>query len=314
MQNSTSSAQLMLTLTFGEMTDISYLYGAITLVTYLLIIVFNCTVILVVYVNPTLQEPMYVLISFLCANGLYGSTFFFPGLILNLLNKTQSISYPACLTQIFGIYTYVSCEMALLTIMAFDRYVCICNPLRYLSIMNLTKALKLVAASSAHSITSMTLLVLLTIRLPLCDNVILKVYCDNWSLVRLSCIDTAVNNVYGLIVSVELLALRPLLIILSYVEILKVCARSKEFRAKAMHTCTPQLASVLIFVGSCLFEVFLYRYVPTRVPYGLRVFMSVQFLVMTPLLNPLIYGIKITAVKLKIVELICWRNSKASHS
>ncbi|KAM5180472.1 olfactory receptor 52D1-like [Mantella aurantiaca] len=302
MENSTHSSPLVLSLTFGTISDFNYLYGAISLVGFLMIIFSNLTVISTVYFNQSLHEPMYVFISALCANGLYGSASLFPCLMGNLFYKTQTISYAACITQIFCIYSYASCEMTILIVMAYDRYVCICNPLRYVVMVTLPKAFRMVIGAWLYSFTSIAFHVMLTTRLPLCDNVILKIYCDNWSVVRLSCIDTTANNVYGVFITVILLGTMPLLVVLSYAKILRVCAKSKDVRSKAVQTCFPQLISISIFVTDCLFEIILYRLGPTQVPYGLRVTMSLQSLVVPPFVNPLLYGIKMKAIKVKILQ------------
>ncbi|XP_040195501.1 olfactory receptor 51I2-like [Rana temporaria] len=309
MQNSTLSSPLVLSLTFGTISDFNYVYGVISLLGFLMIIFSNLTIIYTVYLNQSLHEPMYVFISALCTNDLYGSISFFPSLIVNLFSKTQIISYAACITQIFCIYSYGSCEMAMMTVMAYDRYMCICNPLRYATLMNLTKEFKIIIGVWLYSFISITVHTMLTMRLPLCDNVILKIYCDNWSVVRLSCIDTSVNNIYGLFLTVKILGVMPLLVFLSYVKILKVCAKSKDNLLKAMQTCSPQLISFAIFVIDSLFEVILYRLGPAQVPYGLRVAMSLQCLVVPPFVNPLLYGIKIRAIKVRILQTFTWKKS-----
>ncbi|XP_077307166.1 olfactory receptor 52Z1P-like [Lithobates pipiens] len=301
MQNSTLSSPLVLRLTFGTISDFNYVYGVISLLGFLMIISSNLIIISTIYLNQSLHEPMYVFISALCTNGAYGSISFFPILIVNLFSKTQIISYAACITQTFCIHSYVTCEMAMMTAMAYDRYMCICNPLRYAIMMNLTKAFKIIISAWLYSFIPIAVQTFLTVRLPLCDNVILKIYCDNWSVVRLSCIDTTVNNIYGLFITVKILGVMMLLVILSYIKIV-FCAKSKGNLLKAMQTCSPQLISFAIFVTDCTFEVILYRLGPTQVPYGLRVAMSLQCMVVPPFVNPLLYGIKMQAIKVKIMQ------------
>ncbi|XP_075051149.1 olfactory receptor 52K1-like [Mixophyes fleayi] len=304
MQNSTYSPPSVLILGFGDITDINYLYGTITLFSFMIIVLTNCTVITTILLHKSLHEPMYIFISALCVNGLYGSSALLPHLFINLICKTQNISYTACIIQVFCMHTYAVCEITMLAVMSYDRYVCICNPLRYVTIMTITTAFKLVFAAWIYSIILITILVILTVRLPLCDNVMLKIYCDNWTLVRLSCIDTTMNNIFGLFVSVAAMVVMPLLITLSYIAILKVCAKSKDVRDKAMQTCAPQLISILMFVTVCAFEIFVYRFVPSRVPYGLRVVMSVQGIVLPPLVNPLLYGLKMKCIKVRIGKFV----------
>ncbi|XP_075119312.1 olfactory receptor 52E8-like [Leptodactylus fuscus] len=308
MINSTHSNPSHMSLAFGDLSNISYLYGVITFLGFLVIVTCNYMVISTIVLHKSLHEPMYVFICALCTNDMFGSSTFYPSLFVNLISKTQSISYGACIIQDFCINTYASCEFTILAVMALDRYVCICNPLRYPNIMTLGTAYKLVAAACIYSLTMITVLVILTVRLPLCDNVIPKIYCDNWTVVRLSCVDTMVNNVYGMIATTMISIGMPLLTLISYIEILKVCAKSKEARAKAIQTCTPQITSLLIFFTNVVFEVMLYRFIHTIVPHALRVVMSIQPFIVPPIVNPILYGLKTKAIKEKIQQrLDRWR-------
>ncbi|XP_069828903.1 olfactory receptor 52D1-like [Dendropsophus ebraccatus] len=297
------------------MTYDRYIYSIIALLVYLLIVLFNCSVICTVVLHKNLQEPMYVFISVLCVNGLYGSSTFFPSLIVNLFFNINYISYIGCVTQVFCIHTYLGCEMTILTAMAYDRYVCICNPLRYNIVMSLTAVTKLVVSAWMYTIVLVSIHLVLTIRLPLCDRVILKIYCDNWSIVRLSCIDTTVNNGYGLFIASTFIALMPILIICSYIQILKACIRSsKDFRAKALQTCTPHLIIITNYASNLLFELLMYRFIPTEFAFELRMVMSVQLLVGPPILNPLIYGLKMKEIRARIIQLYHLQKSKISDT
>ncbi|XP_063301066.1 olfactory receptor 4C11-like [Pelobates fuscus] len=241
------------------MTEIKYLYGILCLIYYLLIVLCNIAVIITVLNHKPLHEPMYIFISFLCINGLYGGSAFLPNLFFNLLQTIQTITYGGCLTQVLCIHSYMGCELTILAVMAFDRYVSICYPLRYHSIMSVSMAFTLIITAWLYSIILFSIHFILTIRLPLCDSVILKIYCDNWSVVRLSCIDTTINNIFAIFITVALIVMMPLLIMASYIEILRVCARSsKEVREKALQTCTPHLITMINYVADVLFEIFLH--------------------------------------------------------
>ncbi|XP_040195500.1 olfactory receptor 52D1-like [Rana temporaria] len=313
MQNDTSSHQLLLTLGFREMGSLRYLYSALALLVYISVIMFNVAVITAVLLHKSLQEPMYIFVCVLCINGLYGSTSFFPSLIFNLVNHINTITYTGCLTQVFCIHTYVGCEMTILVIMAYDRYVCICNPLRYHSIISLFVVFKLVALAWFYTIILVGLHLVLTIRLPICDTVILKVYCDNWSVVRLSCIDVTINNGFGLFIGSTFIGPMPMLIIISYIQILRACIRSsKGFRAKALQTCTPHLITVTIYTANLFFELLIYRFIPESLNYELRTIMSVQVVASPPLLNPLIYGLKLKDIKVKILRLFSLKTTTLS--
>ncbi|KAM8976923.1 olfactory receptor 51E1-like [Pelodytes ibericus] len=298
----------LLYLNFGEIESERYLYVATVFVIFMMIIVCNNAIIYAVVLNKSLQEPMYIFIVALCINGLYGSIAFFPSLLVNLLSKTQTISYRSCLVQAFCIHTYGGWEITSLVTMSYDRYISICNPLRYHSIMSLPTVFKLVAGAWLYTFALITVLIILTIRHPLCGSVMQRVYCENSSLMRLSCIDTTVNNIYGLFVTVALMGLMPLLIFCSYIKILRVCVRSsKDLQAKALQTCSPHLITVTVFVTNVLFEILLYRFTLIPLPFELRVFMSVQFLVVPPALNPIIYGLKMRKIRFKVRQLFSLR-------
>ncbi|KAM8976906.1 olfactory receptor 52E4-like [Pelodytes ibericus] len=304
MHNSTYLNPSVLILSFGDMTDIKYLYSLLSLISYTCIVVFNAVIISTIMLHNRLHEPMFIFISVLCFNGLYGSSAFLPSLLVHLIYETRMVSYLGCLIQVFCIHTYMGCELTILAVMAFDRYTCICNPLRYNSIMSWKTVYKLVASAWFYSIILFTVHFILTIRLPLCDSLIVKIYCDNWSVVRLSCIDTTVNNIFGLFITVALIVMMPMLILVSYIEILRVCVQSsKDFRAKALQTCTPHLITMINYVADVLFEILIHRFRPTSLPYELRVAMSIQFLVVPPLLNPLIYGLQIREIRNKIAHI-----------
>uniref|UniRef100_L7N358 Olfactory receptor n=1 Tax=Xenopus tropicalis TaxID=8364 RepID=L7N358_XENTR len=302
MLNSTYSHPSELTLTFVEMAGIKYaytryLYSVLTLIGFTVIVLANGAVIIVIVLHQTLHKPMYIFISLLCINSLYGCFAFFPSLFVNLLSTTQTISYIGCITQVFCLHTYGGCELSLLTIMALDRYVCICNPFWYNQIMSLPTVCKLAMAAWLIGIIPVSTFVLMTIRLPLCGNLILKIYCDNWSVVRLSCIDTTINNIFGLCIIVGFLTVMPAFILFSYAEILKVCMKSsKVFQAKAWQTCAPHIISVINFM------VILHRITLNNIPYSLMIFISVYVYVVPPLLNPLIYGLKLKDIRVKIVQ------------
>ncbi|KAG8453119.1 hypothetical protein GDO86_004802 [Hymenochirus boettgeri] len=141
----------MMTLTFGDMTSIKHLYCVFVLVGYVLIILANITVIAVITLHLTLHKPMYILISTLCFNGLYGSSAFYPSLFINLQGDLHTLSYVGCILQVLTILTYGASKMTILTVMGFDRYVSICNPMRYNTMLYHVPNYKLIAAALLYS-------------------------------------------------------------------------------------------------------------------------------------------------------------------
>lgn len=165
-----------------------------TLTVYLAIIFFNAIIFFVVFKESSLHEPMYILISCLSVNDLCGSASFFPRLMVDLLLDTNMISRPACFVQIFMIYFYAMSEYTILTLMAYDRYVAIRNPLKYHKIMTSKVTTLYMALASLYAVFSMGLVILFSARLPLCGTEIARLYCSNWSVVRLSCGTSTLSN------------------------------------------------------------------------------------------------------------------------
>ncbi|XP_041742753.1 olfactory receptor 52E4-like [Coregonus clupeaformis] len=124
------------------MEDLKYMYFSIFLILYIAIVAENVILIGVIYTERTLHQPMYFLVCNLAANDLYGSTALLPAVLSNLATHSSEVSLAGCRTQIFCIYTYAIIEFTILGIMSYDRYVAICHPLQYQTIMSLTKVYK----------------------------------------------------------------------------------------------------------------------------------------------------------------------------
>ncbi|XP_028656869.2 olfactory receptor 52D1-like [Erpetoichthys calabaricus] len=290
---------------YGEIGSIKYLYFSFVFVLYLVIISVNVALILIIHVERSLHEPMYIYLCCLAINGLFGSTAIFPSILVNLISVTMEISQLSCFIQIFCIHTYCFAEFTNLALMGYDRYIAICHALLYHNIMNLSKMYKLIFLSWVLPICVITVLTVLTAQLPLCGRIIEKIYCDNYSVVKLACTDINNYNIYGL-VSVFLSIFPPLLIIIySYVKILQVSLNaSKESQAKALATCTPHLITLGNFFLSVCFEVIQSRFNMHHVPYVVRVILSVHILIFPPLLNPIIYGANTQKIKVCFKRLL----------
>ncbi|XP_064158994.1 olfactory receptor 8I2-like [Anguilla rostrata] len=277
-------------------------YFVVTLIVYLFTILVNLILIVTIILEKTLHEPMFIFLCNLCVNGIFGASTFYPKILVDLSSDVSVISYKACLSQIFLIYSYVFCEYTTLAVMAYDRYVAICKPLNYHSIITAGKVGKLLLFAWLFSISETVILVGLTVRLPLCGFKIEKIYCINWAVVKLSCVDTTANNVYGYILMFFHIA-QALLIFVSYVNIVKVSVRSQEGRNKFMQTCLPHLISLTNFTIALVFDIMYARYGPTSRLQALRNFMSLEYLVVPPLLNPLIYGLKLNQIRRRIFRI-----------
>ncbi|XP_035291037.1 olfactory receptor 2K2-like [Anguilla anguilla] len=297
MENS-SEVTFFVLAAYGDLGKMKYFYFSFVLLLNLTIIFANVTLISLIFVDRSLHEPMYVIIGNLFINELYGSTALFPMLLLHILSDTHEISRAFCVLQVFCLHTYGSIELCNFAVMAYDRYLSICHPLHYSSRMSSCKVSSLVVFIWVFSFFKFTITLSIQLRLPLCGNFIDKLCCGNYSLVKLSCIDTIVNNIYGLFTTFLSIALPLILILYSYAKILRICYKSpKEARTKALNTCVPQVISLLNFAVSCFYEIVQNRFDMKYIPQDVRNGFTVYFLTCPQLLNPIMYGLRMTKIR-----------------
>ncbi|MBN3321544.1 O52J3 protein, partial [Atractosteus spatula] len=279
-----------------------YVFFTFTLLLYLLLIFLNLTLIATVLLEKSLHEPMYIFICNLSVNTLYGTAGFYPKLLADFLSDIHVISYAGCLTQTFVIYSFVFCEYTNLTVMAYDRYVAICKPLEYHAIMKPLTVVKFLLISWIFPLCDTLVLLSLTIKLPLCGSYIDKLYCENWAVVKLSCVDTTLNNLCGFIIMFKYIV-HFIFIVYSYILITRACLKSSEGRSKFMQTCLPHLITLINFTITTVFDVMFSRYGSRNTSQTLRNIMAVEFLVIPPVLNPLVYGLKLTQIRNRVMKL-----------
>ncbi|XP_048837793.1 olfactory receptor 2G6-like isoform X4 [Brienomyrus brachyistius] len=277
------------------------IFFGLSILAYAFTIFVNLTLILTILLEKILHEPMFIFLCNLCVISICGSTSFYPKLLIDLLSDSHVISYTACIIQLFGIDTYSFCEMSSLSVMAYDRYVAICKPLEYHSIMTPRRVGMLVQITWILTLIETIVGIVLIVRLPLCGSRIDKLYCFDWDVAKLSCIDTTLNNLYAFcILSFHIFQF--LLIIISYVLITRTCVQSQAERNKFMETCLPHLITLGILAVSVSFDVVSARFSSDASLQALRNSLSIMYLIVPPILNPLIYGLK-----LKQLRRIVWR-------
>ncbi|XP_064205510.1 olfactory receptor 6N1-like [Anguilla rostrata] len=286
-----------------------YIYFSLTLFIYLLIIIFNFTLIFIICLERDLHEPMYIFLCNLCINGLWGTAGFYPKILLDILSDVHVISYSGCVAQEFVIYTFVMCEIPLLTVMSYDRYVAICRPLEFHTIMTPLMVRRLLLCAWLLPMTEALVALSLTLRLPLCGYHIDKLYCDNGFIMKLSCVPTTPNAAWGIVI-VSVHVSHVLLILYTYVHIVSVCLRSSEGRVKFMETCVPHLVTIASVLAATLFDHMYSRHNSKVLPLSLRNFMAVEFLVVPPLFNPIVYGLRMKLIRTRVSRL--FRNTTES--
>ncbi|XP_035242040.1 putative gustatory receptor clone PTE03 [Anguilla anguilla] len=286
----------------NETESSQHTYFILILLVYLFTLLANLTLIGTVVLEKTLHEPMLVFVCNLCVNGILGASIFYPKILVDLSFDLSIISYKACLGQIFVLYSYLFCEYTTLAIMAYDRYIAICKPLNYHSIITPRKVTQLLLFTWISSICEAVVVAALVARLPLCGFNIEKIYCTAWAVVKLSCVDTTINNIYGYILMCSYIS-QAVLIVISYIQIVRACVRSKKERSKFMQTCLPHLIVLTNNFIALAFDLMYTRYGPTDRLQALRNFMSLDYLVVPPLLNPLIYGLRLNQIRRRIFRI-----------
>ncbi|XP_070825858.1 olfactory receptor 6N1-like [Chaetodon trifascialis] len=278
---------------------LKYLFFIVVMCVYVLIVCANLLLIVVICLNRSLHEPMYLFLCSLFVNELYGSSGLFPFLLLQILSDVHTVSASLCFLQIYCVHFYGSVQFFSLGVMSYDRYLAICDPLHYNTHMTSCKVAALTAFVWLYSVLATVVMMSLSVPLQLCGNTIHKVYCDNYSIVKLACSDTTLNNVYGLVYMFTVIFGLIILIIYTYVRILKVCfSGSQQTRQKAVSTCTPHLASLLNFSFGCFFEIVQSRFNMSSLPTMLRIFLSLYWLTCQPLFNPVMYGLNISKIRI----------------
>ncbi|KAM4731298.1 olfactory receptor 11H6-like [Anableps anableps] len=275
----------------------------LTFICYFIIILVNICVVLTIILNNELHEPMYILLCAFCMNSLYGTAGFYPKFLWDLLAPVHVISYSGCLLQAQVLYSFACSDVSILVLMAYDRYLAICRPLVYHSIMSKQRVITLACLAWLTPFFMIALSTILSSRLKLCSPYLNRLICLNWSIVMLACFpsETTINSIIGNI-TIMIYGLHGVVIGWSYLFLIKTCIGSIENRRKFMQTCVPHLISLFTFLVTILFDVIYLRFENKKLPPSLKYFFSIEFLVIPPIMNPLIYGFKLTKIRKKILS------------
>ncbi|XP_007537376.1 olfactory receptor 4Q2 [Erinaceus europaeus] len=251
-------------------------------------------------------SPMYFLLGNLSFLDLCYSTVTTPKLLADFLDNAKLISYDQCIVQLFFLHFVGAAEMFLLTVMAYDRYVAICRPLHYTTIMSRRLCCALIAASWTGGFVHSTVQTILTIRLPFCGpNQVDNFFCDVPPVIKLACADTFVIELLMVSNSGLISTCSFVVLVSSYTTIL-LKIRSKEGRRKALSTCASHLMVVTLFFGPCIFI-----YARPFSSFSVDKVVSVLYNVITPMLNPLIYTLRNKEVRSAMSKL--WNRSRLTR-
>ncbi|XP_036965968.1 olfactory receptor 2AT4-like [Acanthopagrus latus] len=305
MMDNVSQIRIFFLVGLNETNNHRFTLFFLTLLCYCVILLVNTSVIVIIIMDKNLHEPMYIFLCTFCVNSLYGTTGFYLKFLWDLLSPLHVISYSGCLVQAQVIASFACAELSILSVMAYDRYVAICRPLEYHSVMSKQRLIILVCYSWLMPFLIVAANIFLTSKLKLCSPYITRFFCVNWAIVELACIpaETAVNNIAAYIMII-IYFFHGICIVLSYIHLIKTCAESIENRAKFMQTCVPHLISLISFLLTLLFDVMIIRFGSKDFPQVFKNFVAIEFLVIPPLMNPLIYGFKLTKIRNRILVVV----------
>uniref|UniRef100_A0A8P4KR10 Olfactory receptor n=1 Tax=Dicentrarchus labrax TaxID=13489 RepID=A0A8P4KR10_DICLA len=281
-----------------------YLYFVIMFTTYILIICSNSTIVCLIWINQNLHEPMYIFIAALLINSLLFSTAIYPKLLFDVLSEKQIISYSACLFQWFIFYSLGGSEFLLLSAMSYDRYVSICKPLQYPTIMTKTTVNTFLVLAWFVPVCQLAVPAVLNANKKLCNFNFKGIICNS-TVYKLHCVSSRVLNIYGLVLFVNLIVLPVLFILFTYTRILLIShGSSREVRRKAAQTCLPHLIVLINFSCLAAYDILLLR-LEVEFPQTVHLIMTLQIIMYHPLFNPIIYGLKMKEIYKHLKRLFC---------
>ncbi|KAM6955281.1 olfactory receptor 6K3-like [Lycodopsis pacificus] len=282
-----------------------YLYFAMMFTVYILIISSNFTIVSIIVIHKSLHEPMYIFIAALLINSVLFSTANYPKLLIDFLSEKQIISYSACLFQWFSYYCLVGSEFFLLSVMAYDRYVSICNPLQYSTIIRKNTVSMFLIFAWILPACEVSVPILLSAKKEICKFHLKGILCNS-TVLKLHCVSSRLLHIYGLVVFASAVLLPVLFILFTYTRILVISYRCKGVRRKAAQTCLPHLLVLINFSCFIAYDILLGR-LEVDFPKIVHLIMTLQVITYHSLFNPIIYGLKMRGIYEHLKRLFCKR-------
>ncbi|XP_058402236.1 olfactory receptor 51I2-like [Diceros bicornis minor] len=265
----------------------------------------NSTILIVIWVELSLHEPMYFFLSMLAVSDLGLCAATLPTMLKLFLFNTCEIHFDACLAQMYFIHIFSMMESGILLSMAFDRYIAISNLLRYTAILNSSATMKISVEFAFWAIIILIPAPVLIKQLKFCEaNVLSHSYCLHPDIIKLSCSDHHINSFLGLIVIIITFGVDFVLILLSYVKIFTTVLgiASQGERVKALNTCVSHICAVLLVYVPML-GVSIIHHFGKYVPHVVHVIMGYVYLLVPPVLNPVVYCIKTHEIRTHLLDI-----------
>ncbi|XP_062053833.1 olfactory receptor-like protein OLF3 [Lepus europaeus] len=270
---------------------------ALFLVMYLVTVLGNFLIVLLIRLDSQLHTPMYFFLTNLSLVDVSYATSIVPQMLVHFLEEHKAIPFLSCAAQLFFSLALGGIEFVLLAVMAYDRYVAVCDPLRYSAIMHGRLCTKLAVTSWVSGSINSLMQTAITFQLPMCSNKFIDhISCELLAVVRLACVDTSANEVAIMVSSIVLLMTPFFLVLLSYIQIISTILKiqSTEGRKKAFQTCASHLTVVALCYGMAIFTYIQPHSEPSILQEKL---ISLFYAILTPMLNPMIYSLRNKEVK-----------------
>ncbi|XP_032097010.1 olfactory receptor 51I2-like [Sapajus apella] len=291
---------------FPEMKGLEHWLAALLLLLYAISFLGNILILYIIREEQSLHQPMYYFLSLLSVNDLGVSFSTLPTVLVTVCFHAPEMTFDACLAQMFFIHFFSWTESGILLSMSFDHYVAICNPLRYSTVLTDAHVVHMGMFIIVRSFCMVFPLPFLLKRLSFCKaNVLSHAYCLHPDLIRLPCGNITVSYIYGLFIVIFSFGLDSALILLSYVLILRsvLVIASREERLKTLNTCVSHMCAVLTFYVPMVCVSMAARY-GRRAPWYVHTLMSLIYLFVPPMLNPVIYSIKTKQICQRICKIL----------
>ncbi|XP_006183165.2 olfactory receptor 52A1 [Camelus ferus] len=271
----------------------------------LLALLGNIFLLIIIATERSLHQPMYIFLAVLAATDLGLCVAIAPKMLAIFWFGSCSMSFDACLTQLFFIHALQGTESGILLAMAFDRYVAICDPLRHTSILTPVFLIQMVLMVAIWAMVLVGILPILLKGLQLFQSVIIAhSYCEHMAVVKLAAEDVHINKSYGLFVAFAILGFDMIFVFISFILIFQAVFHlpHKAAQLKAFHSCTSHIAIFLEFYILAFFSFFSHRFGHIS-PYA-HILLSTIYLLVPPALNPIVYGVKTKEIRRRVAHLV----------
>ncbi|XP_039357709.1 olfactory receptor 52R1-like [Mauremys reevesii] len=279
---------------------------------YVIVILGNFTILFIVKREPSLHEPMYYFLCMLAVTDLVLSTSTIPKILAIFWFNSREIDFSDCLTQMYFVHCFSAIESGIFVAMAVDRYIAICHPLRYSTILTNHMVIKIGLAIVLRGSMLALPYPLLARRLPYCKtNIIPNTHCEHMRVVKLACADISVSSYYGLFLLLCRIGLDVFFIVVSYTQILRVIFSmpTKDARLKTFGTCGSHLCVILAFYIPNLFSSLTTRF-GHNLPLHFHIFIASVYLFVPPMLNPIIYGVRTKQIRDRLLQILTHKGTK----